>query len=233
MTCLPPTVFIVDDAPQVRAALSRLLSAADYQVRSYESAERFLEEHDVDAPGCLLLDYFMPGLSGLELQRALIGSQCTRPIVFLTGASDVQISVHAMKGGAVDFLTKPVDPGLLFAAVEQALQRDITQRRIGAIRCVIQRRFDTLTPRERQVMAEVVRGRLNKQIAADLGTGEKTVKVHRARVMSKMDARSIAELVQLAGRVGISIQPNLDARGATLNWVSGLTSNTSERWQSA
>jgi FixJ family two-component response regulator len=214
-----PTVFVVDDAPQVRAALSRLLSAADYHVRSFDSAEQFLEEHDVHAPGCLLLDYFMPGLSGLELQRALIGSQCARPIVFLTGAGDVQISVNAMKGGAVDFLTKPIDPGLLFAAVEQALHRDTTQRQMGDIRCVIQRRFDTLTARERQVLAEVVRGRLNKQIAADLGTGEKTVKVHRARVMSKMEARSIAQLVQLAGRVGISIQPNLDQRGANLHWV--------------
>jgi FixJ family two-component response regulator len=214
-----PTVFIVDDAPQIRVALSRLLSAADYDVRSFDSAEQFLEEHDVNLPGCLLLDYFMPGLSGLELQRALIGSQCTRPIIFLTGAGDVQVSVNAMKGGAVDFLTKPIDSGLLFAAVEQALHRDATQRRMGDIRCVIQRRFDTLTARERQVLAEVVRGRMNKQIAADLGTGEKTVKVHRARVMSKMDARSIAQLVQLAGRVGISIQPNLDQRGANLRWV--------------
>jgi FixJ family two-component response regulator len=215
----PPTVFIVDDAPQVRAALSRLLSAADYHVRSFDSAEQFLEEHDLHAPGCLLLDYFMPGLSGLELQRALIGLQCARPIVFLTGAGDVQVSVNAMKGGAVDFLTKPIDPGLLFAAVEQALHRDTTQRRMGDIRCFIQRRFDTLTARERQVLAEVVRGRLNKQIAADLGTGEKTVKVHRARVMSKMEVRSIAQLVQLAGRVGISIQPDLDQRGANLHWV--------------
>jgi FixJ family two-component response regulator len=215
----PPTVFIVDDAPEVRTAVSHLLSAADYQVRSFESAERFLAAHDVDAPGCLLLDYYMPGLSGLELQRELIRSKCARPIVFLTGAGEVQIGVNAMKEGAVDFLTKPIDAVLLIAAVKQALQRDIRQRGTEAIRGVIQQRLETLTPRERQVMAEMVRGRLNKQIAADLGTGEKTVKVHRARVMSKMDARSIAQLVQLGGCVGVSIQPILDARSATLDWV--------------
>jgi FixJ family two-component response regulator len=215
----PPTVFIVDDVRELRTSLSRLLSASDYQVRSFESAEQFLADHDVDAPGCLLLDYYMPGLSGLELQRELITSKCTRPIVFLTGAGDVQIGVDAMKEGAVDFLIKPIDPVLLLAAVEQAIQRDMRQRRLKAIHGMIQQRLETLTPRERQVMTEVVRGRLNKQIAADLGTGEKTVKVHRARVMSKMDARSVAQLVQLGGCVGISIQPNFDARSATLNWV--------------
>jgi FixJ family two-component response regulator len=214
-----PTVFIVDDVRELRTSLSRLLSAANYQVRSFESAERFLAEHDVDAPGCLLLDYYMPGLSGLELQRELTNSKCTRPIVFLTGAGDVQIGVNAMKEGAVDFLTKPIDPVLLLAAVEQAVQRDMRQRRLKAIHGMVQQRLETLTPRERQVMAEVVRGRLNKQIAADLGTGEKTVKVHRARVMSKMEARSVAQLVQLGGCVGISIQPNFDARSATLSWV--------------
>ncbi len=174
-------------------------------------------------PGCLLLDVCMPGLSGLDLQRTLVASPGARPIVFLTGRGDIQTSVHAMKEGAVDFLTKPVDDTQLFAAVDQALKRDAEQRLERAIRDTIQRRLAMLTPRERQVMAHVIRGRLNKQIAADLGTGEKTVKVHRARVMSKMVARSVAELVQLAARVGVGIEPALGGAGATgINWKQDL-----------
>jgi FixJ family two-component response regulator len=220
MNMSAPTVFVVDDSREVRTALSRVLSAAGYPVRSFESAERFLEEQDSEAPGCLLLDLCMPGLSGVELQHALAKSKRSRPIIFLTGMGDIQISVKAMKEGAVDFLTKPIDNVLLFAAIDQALRRDALQRQEGAIHSVIQRRFNTLTPRERQVMAQVIRGRLNKQIAADLGTGEKTVKVHRARVMSKMEARSIAELVQLADRVGIAIEPVLGANSAAFQWLT-------------
>ncbi len=213
------TVFIVDDAREVRTGLSRLLTAAGYRVRAFESAASFLHEHDAEAPGCLLLDVCMPGLSGLDLQRTLVGSPGARPIVFLTGRGDIQTSVHAMKKGAVDFLTKPVDDTQLFAAVDQALQRDAEQRLERAIRDTIQRRLAMLTPRERQVMAHVIRGRLNKQIAADLGTGEKTVKVHRARVMSKMVARSVAELVQLAARVGVGVEPAVGGAGASgINW---------------
>jgi FixJ family two-component response regulator len=212
------TVYIVDDTREVRTALSRLLGAAGYQVRSFESAERFLAEHDAEAPGCLLLDVCMPGLSGLQLQRVLTGSPGARPIVFLTGKGDIQSSVHAMKEGAVDFLTKPIDDKQLFAAVEQALRRDAEQRLEVAIRSTIQKRHETLTPRERQVMVHVIRGRLNKQIAAGLGTGEKTVKVHRARVMSKMGARSVAELVQLGARVGVAIEPALSGGPSSLNW---------------
>jgi len=212
------TVFIVDDAREVRLGLSRLLAAAGYRVRAFESAACFLQEHDVEAPGCLLLDVCMPGLSGLELQHSLVGSPGARPIVFLTGRGDVQTSVHAMKEGAVDFLTKPVDDQELFAAVDQALKRDAEQRLERAIRDTIQRRLAMLTPRERQVMAHVIRGRLNKQIAADLGTGEKTVKVHRARVMSKMVARSVAELVQLAARVGVGVEPALGSGPTAMNW---------------
>jgi RNA polymerase sigma factor (sigma-70 family) len=211
------TVFIVDDAQEVRKALSRVLVAVGYQVCPFESAERFLAEQDTEAPGCLLLDICMPGLSGIELQRALVGSPNARPIVFLTGKGDIQTSVNAMKEGAVDFLTKPIDNLQLFAAVEQALRRDEEQRLNAAIRRMINERLETLTPRERQVMAQVIRGRLNKQIAAELGTGEKTVKVHRARMMSKMVARSVAELVQLGARVGVEIQPALGA-GPALSW---------------
>jgi FixJ family two-component response regulator len=213
------TVFIVDDAREVRAGLSRLLAAAGYQVRAFESAASFLEEQDAEDPGCLLLDVCMPGLSGLELQHSLLGSRQARPIVFLSGQGDVRTSVNAMKDGAVDFLTKPVDDVQLFAAVDQALQRDADQRLERAIFETIQQRLKLLTPRERQVMGQVIRGRLNKQIAADLGTGEKTVKVHRARVMSKMMARSVAELVQLAARVGISSEPTLGSGGAATNWI--------------
>jgi len=197
------TVFIVDDTREVRTALSRVLGAAGYQVRAFESAERFLEEQDGETPGCLLLDVCMPGMSGLEVQRSLVGSTRGRPIVFLTGHGDIQTSVHAMKEGAVDFLTKPIDDTRLFAAVDQALRLDEEARRERAVRGKIEKRLSALTPRERQVMEHVISGRLNKQIAADLGIGEKTVKVHRARVMSKMEVRSVAELVQLATKVGV------------------------------
>ncbi len=218
MSGAAPTVYIVDDVKEVRMALSRLLGASGYRVSAFESAERFLDEQDADAPGCLLLDVCMPGLSGIELQHTLAGSPCARPIVFLSGNGDVQVGVHAMKKGAVDFLTKPIDGSKLVEAVEQALKRDAEQRREQGIRRMIQQRLETLTPRERQVMVQVIRGRLNKQIAVDLGTGEKTVKVHRARVMSKMDAHSVAELVQLAARVGVAIEPALRADTATLDW---------------
>ncbi len=145
----------------------------------------------------------------MELQRALDGSPNARPIVFLTGMGDIPTSVQAMKAGAVDFLTKPIDAKRLFAAIEQALRLNAEQRLERTIRNTIEQHLQTLTPRERQVMAQVIRGRLNKQIAADLGTGEKTIKVHRARVMSKMHVRSVPELVQLAARVGIGIEPVL------------------------
>jgi FixJ family two-component response regulator len=213
-----PTVFIVDDAPEVRKSLSRVLGAAGYQVRSFESAEGFLAEHHGDIQGCLLLDICMPGLSGIELQHALVTSPNALPIVFLTGMGDIQTSVDAMKEGAVDFLTKPIDNVRLFAAVDQALRRDEEQRVQVEIRRLIHHRLETLTPRERQVMAQVIRGRLNKQIAAELGTGEKTVKVHRARMMSKMVARSVAELVQLGARVGVEIEPALGIGTTALSW---------------
>jgi RNA polymerase sigma factor (sigma-70 family) len=219
------TVFIVEDAPEVRKSLSRVISAAGYQVRAFESAEGFLAEHQGDAQGCLLLDICMPGLDGIELQHELLGSPPALPIVFLTGIDDIQTSVCAMKDGAVDFLTKPIDSARLFGALEEALRRDEEQRQRIAIRRVIRRRLDTLTPREQEVMAHVIRGRLNKQIAAEMGTGEKTVKVHRARVMSKMGARSVAELVQLGARVGVEIEPALGTGATALSWKQPQCSN--------
>ncbi len=201
------TVFIVDDEREVRTALSRLLAIAGYAVREFDSASRFLEEQDTDTPGCLLLDVCLPDLSGIELQRTLDGSPGARPIVFLTGKGDIHTSVSAMKAGAVDFLTKPIDSDTLFAAIERALKRDEEERQERAICDTIEQRLKLLTRREREVMGHIIRGRLNKQIAADIGTGEKTVKVHRSRVMSKMRARSVPELMRFALRVGIETQP--------------------------
>ena len=197
------TVFIVDDAREIRMALTCVLEAAGYQVRSFESAERYLEAQGCDVPGCLLLDIYMPGMSGFDLQRSLVGSTRAHPIVFLTGQGDIQTSVQAMKTGAVDFLTKPIDDTRLFAAVNQAIKLDVAARGERAIREMIQSRLRALTRRERQVMELMLCGRLNKQIGADLGVAEKTIKVHRMRVMRKMGARSVAELVRLAARVGV------------------------------
>lgn len=198
------TVFIVDDTEDVRTALSRALVAAGYQVRSFESAERFLEEQDGEAPGCLLLDICMPGMSGLEVQRSLIGSKCGRSIVFVTGHGDIESSVSAMKLGAVDFLTKPIEVVQLLAAVKRAQRLDLEARRERAARSVIEARLKSLTPREQQVMEDVINGRLNKNIGAHLGICEATVKVHRARAMSKMGVRSVPELVHVGAKLGIT-----------------------------
>ncbi len=207
MSSPPRTVFILDDDDDVRLALTRLLRARGYDTRAFSSAESFLGASETDTPGCLLLDIAMPGLSGLELQQALASSMCDRPIVFLTANADVHTGVHAMKAGAVDFLTKPVDEVSLVAALEGALRVDSLERSERASHCAAQRRAAALTPREREVLERVVRGRLNKQIAAELGTGEKTVKVHRARMMSKMGVRSVAELVVLAARMSGARRP--------------------------
>jgi FixJ family two-component response regulator len=213
-----PTVFIVDDARVERTALARLLTGANYQVCSFESAEGYLKELDLESPGCLLLDVSLPGLSGIDLQLVLTKSSFMHPIVFLTGSNDIQTSVNAMKAGAIDFLAKPVDKGRLFAAIDQAIVRDAAWRLTRAIDNICRRRFDSLTRQEQTVMAQVVRGRLNKQIAGDLGISIKTVKVHRERVRLKMRARSVPELVQLGARVGIAIEPVFDSATATLTW---------------
>jgi FixJ family two-component response regulator len=207
MNAATQTVFVVDDTPEVRTAVSRMLGAAGYQVRSFESAEHFFEAQDEEAPGCLLLDICMPGMSGLDVQRSLVGSSRGRPIVFLTGHGDIQTGVQAMRVGAVDFLTKPIDDTRLFAAVDQALQLDLAARNERAIRRNIEQRLESLTPRERQVMDHVIRGRLNKQIAADLAIREKTVKVHRGCMMAKMHVRSVADLVRLAAKVEVVKKP--------------------------
>lgn len=204
MHAAPAIVFIVDDDADVRRALQRLLRSAAYETRAFGSATGFLAAHDPGVVGCVILDLAMPDLNGLEVQAALATSGCHRPIVFLTGNGSIATSVCAMRAGAVNFLTKPVENGELFAAVEEALKIDIAERSIKSLRHAAAGRLGTLTPRERQVLDHVVAGRLNKQIAADLGTVEKTIKVHRARVMQKMGTRSLAELVRLAVCAGIA-----------------------------
>jgi FixJ family two-component response regulator len=194
---------VVDDDPSVLRALARLFSAAGLEARAFPSPAAFLEVHDPATPGCLVLDVALPGLDGLELQQALTVSDCARPIVFITGRGDVPTSVRAMKGGAVDFLTKPVNDTELLAAVRKAIEVDRLAREARVELDALRQRLASLTPREREVLGHVVAGRLNKQIAGDLGTVEKTIKVHRARIMEKMAARSLADLVRIAERLGI------------------------------
>jgi FixJ family two-component response regulator len=200
-----PTIFIVDDDAAVRKGIARLLRSAGLSVAAFASPREFLEHHDPKAPGCLVLDVAMPGLNGLELQQSLLANGHELAIVFLTGHGDIPMSVQAMKRGAVDFLTKPVNDHDLLAAVRVAIEKDRLQRAERAEVADIQQRLATLTPRELEVLQHVITGQLNKQIAADLGTVEKTIKVHRARVLEKMHVHSVAELVHLAGRVGIVV----------------------------
>jgi FixJ family two-component response regulator len=194
---------VVDDDPSVLRALTRLLSAAGLEARGFPSPAAFLQAHDPAVPGCLVLDVALPGLDGLELQQALSAADCARPIVFITGRGDIPTTVRAMKGGALDFLTKPVNDGDLLAAVRNAIEIDRVARNAQVEMDVIRQRLASLTPREREVLAHVVAGRLNKQIAADLGTVEKTIKVHRARIMEKMAVRTLADLVRVAERLGV------------------------------
>lgn len=197
------TVFLIDDDEGLRRATSRLLAANEFEVRSYASADEYLERFDPREPGCLLLDLRMPGKSGLELQQALAARGAQPPIVFLTGHADVPASVLAMKQGAIDFLEKPVSEAALLAALGRALELDEQQRIARAELAEIRERFDALTPREREVLAEMIAGQLNKQAAYSLGIAERTVKLHRSRVMEKMRADSIPELVRMAERLGL------------------------------
>jgi FixJ family two-component response regulator len=196
------TVFLLDDEPGMIKALTRLLKAEGFTVQAFTSAKAFLESYSPETLSCLVLDVAMPELNGLELQERLTRSGVLVPIVFLTGHGDIPMSVQAIKAGAVDFLTKPVKDADLLRAVRAALQRAIEQRELISEIALLRRRYSNLTPRESEVMALVVAGQLNKQIAADLGTGEHTIKVHRARVMEKMGVESLADLVRAAERLG-------------------------------
>jgi len=200
-------VFLIDDEPSVLKALARVIGATGFRTASFSSPQSFLEQYEPAARGCIVLDVSMPGFTGLELQQALIEKNCSLPIVFLTARGDIPTSVRAMKHGAVDFLTKPVDDNDLIAAVDRALDQEATDHVRRAQIAELQMRFSMLTSREQEVLGHVIAGRLNKQIAAVLGTTEKTVKVHRARVMEKMQAQSLAELVRLSGTAGISPTP--------------------------
>jgi FixJ family two-component response regulator len=189
-------VYLVDDDPGVLKALGRLLQSEGLVVRTFQSAADFLREHDPAVTGCVVLDLRLPDLGGLALQQTLLASGCERPVVFMTGFGDVADSVQAMKAGAVDFLTKPCDDECLLRAVRGALDRDEHERTVRLELQRIRGRLASLTPREHEVLQHVVDGRLNKQIAADLGIAEKTIKVHRARAMEKMGASSLADLVR-------------------------------------
>ena len=198
-----PVIHVVDDDASFRRAVVRLLRAAGYETRGYGSAAELLAAKPGQGPGCVVLDVRMPGASGLELQQALAGTEEPLPIIFLTGHGDVPASVQAMKAGAVDFLTKPVERGLLLPAVQNALARDAQARATRARTRELLARYAALTPREAEVFGRVVLGKLNKHIAAELGVAERTVKAHRAQVMEKMRVESLAELVRLAEQLGL------------------------------
>lgn len=201
MSTLPPLIHVVDDDDSLRTALLRLLDAAGFEARGYASTGDFLLQPPPDRPGCVLLDVRMPGPSGLDLQAALRRQASALPVIFLTGYADVAASVQAMKAGAVDFLTKPVEREALFEALQRALARDAAQRAARAEAERLRAAFAALTPRERAVFDRIVAGQLNKQIADQLGIAERTVKMQRAQLMAKLGASSAAELGRLAERL--------------------------------
>jgi FixJ family two-component response regulator len=198
-----PHVYVVDDDPSVRKALERLLRSVGHDAKAFASASEFLDFSHSDAPGCLVLDLKMPKLSGLELQDLLAEKGISFPIIFITGHGTVPTSVRALKSGAVDFLQKPFEDRELLDAVAQGIEKHRRLRQAQKEMKTLQSRLETLTPREREVFRFVASGRLNKQVALDLGIGEKTIKVHRARVMQKMGAQSFADLVRFAEKLGI------------------------------
>ena len=200
------TVFVVDDDAEMRDSLGDLIRSVGLRVELFDSAQDFLKSKWPDIPGCLVLDVRMPGQSGLDLQRRLNEAGAAIPIIFITGHGDVPMGVHAIKAGALEFLTKPFRDQDLLDAIQQALDRDFAAREQRAATEAIHRCFASLTSREREVMLRVVGGLLNKQIAAELGTSENTVKTHRHQVMEKMGANSLPELVRMADRLGSLLQ---------------------------
>jgi FixJ family two-component response regulator len=197
------TIYVIEDDTAVRLSTVRLLQSADLTVETFDSAEAFLRSPRQDAPACLVLDVWLPGLNGLELQRALMEADRQLPIIFITGHGDIPMSVRAVKAGAVEFLTKPFHDQALLDAIGEALARDRAARRQRADLAALREQYARLTPRERDVMARVVAGQLNKQIAAEFGVSEQTIKVHRFRVMHKMQAESLAALVRMADKLDI------------------------------
>lgn len=196
-----PTVFVVDDDPAVLDSLSELLESVGLRVATYPSAGAFLDSFDPERPGCLVLDIRMPGMSGLDLQEVLVERQALLPIIFITGHGDVPMAVHAMKHGAVEFILKPFRDQDLLDRIERALADNLARRQDHLERRGIQERLDTLTPREREVLERVVAGQSNKVLAHELGISQRTVEIHRAKVMEKMQADNLAELVSLVLRL--------------------------------
>jgi FixJ family two-component response regulator len=197
-------IFIIDDDPSIRDALEDLLGSVGLEAQSFGSTQEFLRSKRPDTPGCLVLDVVMPGKSGLDFQCELANSNIQLPIIFITGHGDVPMSVRAMKAGAIEFLTKPFLDQDLFDAIQRGLEKDRERRREAAAVAELRGRFDALTQRQREIMALVVSGRLNKQIAAELDVSEITVKVHRGRVMKTMQAKSLVELVRMADKLGVT-----------------------------
>jgi len=204
VTDAEPTVFVVDDDASVRRSTERLVRTMGFDVRTFASAKEFLDHVRVEGPACLVLDVRLPGLGGLDLQRELTQAGVAIPVIFITGHGSIPMTVRAMKAGAVEFLTKPVRPRDLLAAIGAAIDRDRGSRRARLEGEALRERYERLTPREREVLALVAAGQLNKQIAGELATSERTIKFHRAHVMEKMAAASLAELVQMAGQLGLS-----------------------------
>jgi len=202
-------VFIVDDDTHVLQALTRLLRAKGYDPQPFNSPQEFLAQHDAAVPGCAIFDVAMPGLDGLALQQVLTEGGEQRPVIFLTGKGDVPTGIRAMKAGAIDFLIKPVRDADLLDAITRAYEADSRGRQRRAETAAVRAKIATLTRREREVLSHVVAGKLNKQIAGDLGTVEKTIKVHRGRMMEKLGVRSVAELVRLVARAGIPSGPEM------------------------
>ncbi len=199
-----PTIFVVDDDRSILKSIKRLLQSNGYRVETFLSAREFMEfDYDNQGPACLVLDVMMPEMSGLDLQETILSWDISMPIVFITALHDVPTSVSAMKKGAIDFLTKPFREIDLLNAVQSALQKDLKMRVASNELTNLKRRFALLTPRERQVLSHVISGKLNKQIASELDISERTVKAHRSQVMEKMEMGSLAELVQISGKLGI------------------------------
>jgi RNA polymerase sigma factor (sigma-70 family) len=204
MNELEPMVFVVDDDDSVRKATQRLIRSVGMKVETFENAKDFLKHPEYKGACCLILDIKMPGLSGLDLQEELLKAGLTFPIIFMTGHGTVPMSVRAMKAGAIDFLEKPFEDQALLDLITNAIESDIQEKRINAKKSELKQRFESLTPREKEIFALVVTGKLNKQVASQLGISEKTVKIHRGRVMEKMQAGSLAELVRISGILPIS-----------------------------
>jgi FixJ family two-component response regulator len=204
VTDAQPVVYVVDDDPSIREALASLLHSVGLEVKVFNSTQAFLESSRPDVPGCLVLDVRLPGAGGLDLQSQLLRSGIHLPIVFITGHGDIPMSVQAMKAGAIEFLTKPFRDQDLLDAIQLGVERDRARRRDSEVVRQLRERFEFLTSREREIMSQVVVGKMNKQIAGDLDVSEITVKIHRGQVMRKMGAKSVAELVRMADKLGIS-----------------------------